>query len=215
MNLRTAEHETYVSLRQPQQEEAFVVNLERPTVRKKLEISNTPDHGTLFVEITKVEGIEKVNYVPKQELTVAEKDSTIAWAGDAADRMMGFQIDTVMQRDLQLSMTVVVETGAKPVAFNAATLGQYYNQALLISQQLGPQVEQMKKNRQKFRKELPPLEQQLSIATQTIEKMEKLKTQAEKANGAAIHYRVYRTAGNHKIDIIQGSSVPEAAVKAE
>ena len=213
LNLRTADHESYLALRKPTQDKAIVVNLEKPAAKLKVEIPNAPDLSTLFVEITKVEGQEKVNYVPKQELGVSPKDTTIAWLGEPADRLLGFQIDAVMQRDLLLSMNVVIETGDQPAVFNAKALGQLYNQESYLAQQLKPKVAEMAKNRKKFKKELAQMEPRLNLANQNIEKLDKLKEQAGKANGAAIHYRVYRLASDHKIDIVKGSIVPEAAAK--
>ena len=215
LNLRTAEHESYVALRKPQQVDALVVNLEKPTVRQKLEIDNAPDFSTLSVEIIKIDGHDKVNYVPKQVLGVAEKDSTIAWLGEAADHLLGFKFDTVMQRDLQVTMTVVVDGGAQPVIFNGPQLAGIYQNETLVKTQLEESVKKMKQQRDKFKKQLPPAEQRLSLANQTIEKLDKLKEQAGKANGAAVHFRVYRAAGNHNVDIVQGTIAPEVADKAE
>ncbi len=83
LNLRTADHETFVSLRKPQEATALAYRLDKPVLREKYTIANPPRADSIFVEFTGVGEYEKYAVLPKEKLTV-DRDSTQVQFGEGA-----------------------------------------------------------------------------------------------------------------------------------
>ncbi|MCA9271223.1 MAG: hypothetical protein KDA41_22225 [Planctomycetales bacterium] len=208
INLRSGDYEHPIQLRQPQVVVGLPIQLDRPIVREKYALANAPRPEVIRVELTKIEG-SAASFDPKQQLELAG-DSTIAWLGEG-EHVLGVRVDTAMQKDLQLTLTPYVTlAGSPPGKLNVKAVTAAAQQTFALSQQLNVAIQQMEKDKNRYKQKIEQAKSQLNLATQAVEQFEKLKTSYEAVSGAKayVQFRVYIDADGKHIDLVQGTAAP-------
>ncbi len=206
LNLRTADFEHFVALRAPTQANTLPFRLDGKLIRQKIEIEDAPRKENIFIKITGVEGVEKHEVAPKDQLTV-DRDATAVRFGEGIEQRAAAQIESVMQKDLQLTVTPYVKAGNDWVKFNQRQL-QGAAASLLANIQQGKQViaaTRQENKKKEYQAKLKTLEEQYS-------ELEKLGTQLEKMSTSNIYikYRVYCSDGVNEVTLVNGDIAPEA-----
>jgi hypothetical protein len=211
LQLRTADHEHFLALRQAVNASSIPVNLARAAHREKFEIPYAADPAVLVVELLKVEGIEKFVFEPKAQLG-AKQDATFVWFGEEGNRLLGLKVDTIMQKDLQVSVTPVInDPTAGPIKLVAKQVAAAQAGAVSRVQALSARLQSLKTNPQaaQLANQISTTEQQLEGAKTSLAQFEKLGTQYEAINGKGqLQYRVFFTDGTRQVDLVRGQAAP-------
>lgn len=213
LNLRTSDHEAFVSLRQPQQATALAYRLDRPVLRERFSIAHPPRADSIFVEFTGVGGYEKFGMQPKDRLTV-DRDTTGVQFGEGENQTVGAKIDTAMQKELQITMTAYIKGGDEWVPFNQRKLQAAGAQLANILQQIPKAQEQAKKiQNEKLKKQtIQQIETQKNAAEAQYAELEKLGKQLESIateKNVYVKFRVFYDTGNETVTLIDGQTAPE------
>jgi hypothetical protein len=210
LELRTSEHTRQVQLRTPVAGTALPIRFDRALIREKFDLPNAPNPKQVRVELIKLDGAEKVSYQPRQVLS-ADRDSTVVWVGEGDGKVLAFKVDSMMQKDVQLTLTPYITVGgAQPVKYNARALTNSYAQAVAVSRQLTTSIAAMNQDQAKYKDQISKAQQQLEGTTKAIEQLDKLRKEMEAVGGkGSLQYRVYFAPDEeHKVILVEGTAAP-------
>lgn len=218
LNLRTADHDRYLRLRQPQEAAAIAINLNRASFREKFEIPFAPNPETITIEIVKVDGVEKATIDPKNLLS-AKQDSSFVWFGDGEDRILGLRVDAMMQKDLQLSVSPVINDATNgPTKLVVKKVAALKGQMIAGVAQLNARVQALKAspNAGQLGDTIAKAQVQLDTASKSLDAFDKLDKQYDAVNGkASVQFRIYYTDGEHQVDLVRAKPADAATAPAE
>ncbi len=135
----------------------------------------------------------------------------------AQDQTVGAKIDTVMQKDLQISMTAIVKGGDQWVPFNQRKLQAVAVQFAGGIQQLEATLKQAGKipDANKKKQATQQIETQLKAAEAQYAELQKLGTQLQSIateKNVYVKFRVFYDTGTNKVTLIDGQTPPEPPV---